>query len=86
MTRAAACPPFTTRPLRAFHVCCWIRQIRLSQTDIIGPGLLKSILCITLFQIINFCLVILTPSSGVVLAIQRVFADFPTAMITSILQ
>ena len=69
----------------AFHVCCWIRQIRLSQTDIIGPGLLKSILCITLFQIINFCLVILTPSSGVALAIQRVFVDFPTDFVTAVL-
>ena len=62
----------------SFHVCAWARQIRLSQTDIIGPGLLKSILCILLFQIINFCLIILTPSSGVMLAIQRVFVDFPS--------
>ena len=54
-----------------FHVCCWAKQIRLSQTDLIGPGLVKSILCITLFQLINFCLVLLTPSSGVILAIQR---------------
>ena len=63
----------------AFHVCCWAKQIRLSQTDIIGPGILKSILCITLFQIVNFCLVALTPSSGVMLAIQRVFVDYPKA-------
>ena len=64
----------------AFHVCCWIKQIRLSQTDIIGPGVVKSILCITLFQVINFCLVALTPSSGVMLAIQRVFVDFPSSV------
>ena len=69
----------------AFHVCCWIKQIRLSQTDIIGPGVVKSILCITLFQIINFCLVALTPSSGVILAIQRVFVDFPTTVISLII-
>lgn len=61
----------------SFHVCTWVKQIRLSQTDIIGPGRLKSILCIILFQIINFCLITLTPSSGVMLAIQRVFVDFP---------
>ena len=69
----------------AFHVCCWAKQIRLSQTDIIGLGVVKSILCITLFQIINFCLVALTPSSGVMLAIQRVFVDFPTMVVTGIL-
>lgn len=69
----------------AFHVCCWIKQIRLHQTDIIGPGVVKSILCIALFQVINFCLVALTPSSGVMLAIQRVFVDFPTTVVTAIL-
>ena len=68
----------------AFHVCCWVKQIRLSQTDIIGPGVVKSILCITLFQIINFCLVALTPSSGVILAIQRVFVDFPQSVFAPI--
>ena len=61
----------------AFHVCCWAKQIRLSQTDIIGPGIVKSILCITLFQIINFCLVALTPSSGVMMSIHRVFVEYP---------
>ena len=69
----------------AFHICCWIRQIRLSQTDIIGPGRLKSILCIALFQIINFCLVVLTPSSGVEKALHRVFVEFPTALKTAVL-
>ena len=68
----------------AFHVCCWVKQIRLSQTDIIGPGVVKSILCITLFQIINFCLVALTPSSGVIRAIQRVFVDFPQSVFAHI--
>jgi hypothetical protein len=61
----------------AFHICCWARQIRLSQTDIIGPGRVKSILCIILFQIISFCLVLSTPSSGVAMAINRVFVEFP---------
>ena len=69
----------------AFHVCCWIKQIRLHQTDIIGPGVVKSLLCIALFQIINFCLIVLTPSSGVMLAIQRVFVDFPTTVVSLIL-
>ena len=61
----------------AFHVCCWVRQTRLYQTDITGPGVVKSLLCIATFHILNFCLVVLTPSSGVVLAIRRVFWDIP---------
>ncbi|MBQ3873253.1 MAG: hypothetical protein II791_05495 [Bacteroidales bacterium] len=69
----------------AFHISCWAKQIRLSQTDLIGPGVVKSILCITLFQIINFCLIVLTPSSGVMLAIQRVFVDFPTTVVSLVL-
>ena len=66
----------------SFHVCAWVKQIRLSQTDIIGPDKVKSVLCIILFQIINFCLIALTPSSGVMLAIQRVFVDFPSKVIS----
>ena len=69
----------------AFHVCCWIRQTRLHQTDIIGPGVVRSLLIIAIFHILNFCLVVLTPSSGVVLAIQRVFWDFPSAFVMSII-
>ena len=68
----------------AFHVCCWVKQTRLHQTDIIGPGVVRSLLIIAIFHILNFCLVVLTPSSGVVLAIQRVFWDFPSAFVTSI--
>ena len=66
----------------SFYACSWAKQIRLSQTDIVGPGKVKSILCIVLFQIINFCLIVLTPSSGVLLAIQRVIVDFPTTVLS----
>lgn len=69
----------------AFHISCWAKQIRLSQTDLIGHGKVKSVLCIVLFQIINFCLVAMTPSSGVMLAIQRVFVDFPMTVVAAIL-
>lgn len=61
----------------AFHLCCWIRQTRLYQTDITGPGVVKSLLCITTFHILNFCLVLQTPTSGVLNAIERVFWIFP---------
>ena len=61
----------------AFHVCCWASQIRLYQSDIQGPGVIKSLLTISFVQIINFCLVLLAPSSGVEIAIKRVFWVFP---------
>ena len=65
----------------AFHVCCWARQIRLHQTDITGPGTFRSILFITFFLVVGLCLVILTPSSGVILALERVFWDFPRELV-----
>ena len=61
----------------AFHVCCWASQIRLYQSDIQGPGVVKSLLTISFVQIINFCLVLLAPSSGVEIAIKRVVWVFP---------
>lgn len=70
----------------AFHICCWVKQTRLHQTDIAGPGIVLSLLIITTFHIVNFCLVILTPSSGVVLAIQRVFGYFPSDFILGLLR
>jgi hypothetical protein len=70
----------------AFHVCCWVRQIRLHQTDITGPGTFRSLLFITLFLVVGLCLVILTPSSGVKLALERVFWDFPRELILMVIR
>ena len=70
----------------AFHVCCWTRQIRLHQTDITGPGTVRSILFITFFLIVGLCLVILTPSSGVQLALNRVLWTFPKELILMLLR
>lgn len=68
----------------AFHVCCWLKQTRLHQTDITGPGTVRSLLFIAFFQTVGLCLVLLTPSSGVQLALQRVFIQFPTDILHSI--
>ena len=70
----------------AFHICCWVKQTRLHQTDITGPGVIISLLTIATVHILNFCLVVLTPSSGVLLAIQRVFWDYPSAFVMSIVR
>lgn len=69
----------------AFHVCCWMKQVRTYQSDIQGPGIIRSLLIIASFQIIGLCIVILTTSSGVVLALQRVCWIFPKEVILSIL-
>ncbi|MCQ2146291.1 MAG: M50 family metallopeptidase [Bacteroidales bacterium] len=61
----------------AFHVCCWVTQTRLSQTDIINPGVVRSLLIITFFQIAVFCLLFMTPTSGVLNALDRVFVEYP---------
>ena len=70
----------------AFNICCWLKQTRLHQTDIIGPGVVRSLLVIAIFHILYFCLVILTPSSGVELAIKRVFWEFPLKFVTELSQ
>ena len=70
----------------AFHVCCWVRQIRLHQTDITGPGTFRSILFVTLFLIVGLCLVILTPTSGVKLALERVFWVFPRELVLMVVR
>ena len=67
-------------------MCCWVKQSRLHQTDISGPGIVLSLLIITTFHIVNFCLIILTPSRGVVLVIQRVFSYFPSDFILGLLR
>ena len=62
-----------------------VKQIRMHQTDITGPGVVRSLLVISIFIILNLCLVLLTPSSGVINAITRVFWEFPSAFVTSVL-
>ena len=69
----------------AFHVCCWVSQTRLYQTDIMGPGVVKSLLTIACVQILNFCLVVLTPSSGVINALSRVFWEFPKEFVLQVM-
>lgn len=69
----------------AFHICCWAGQIRLHQTDITGPGTVRSLLFITFFILVSLSLVMLTPSSGVQLALQRVFWDFPQELVRQFL-
>lgn len=68
----------------AFHVYCWIRQTRLYQSDITGPGKVRSILYITLFQLINFCLVLLLPGKGVLKTLTNTFYAYPEDVITAV--
>jgi hypothetical protein len=65
----------------AFHVSCWIKQTRLHQTDLTGPGIVRSILVVSSIQILFLCLTLMTPSSGVENAFERVFWKFPVNFI-----
>ena len=65
----------------AFHVYCYLRQTRLYQSDITGPGKVRSLLYITLFQLINFCLVLLLPGKGVMKALTNTFYYYPDDVI-----
>ena len=69
----------------AFHVSCWVMQIRLHQTDITGPGKVRSLLVIAIFILLFLCVIVLTPSSGVSKAFSRVFWDFPSEFVLSLL-
>ena len=69
----------------AFHVCCWLKQTRLHQTDIIGPGVIRSLLIIATVHLLIFCLILLTPSSGVKIAIERTFWEFPSSFVMSVI-
>ena len=53
------------------------------QVYIVLSGLYPCPAAVALFQIIGFCLVVLTPTSGVVLAFRRVFVVFPAAVLSS---
>lgn len=68
----------------AFHVSCWVKQIRLHQTDITGPGKVRSLLVISIFIILFLCVIVLTPSSGVCKAFSRVFWNFPSGFVADI--
>lgn len=65
----------------AFHVCCWATQTRLYQTDITGPGVVKSIIAIVDVWVINLCLILLTPTSGVIKAVTRTFWEYPSTFL-----
>ena len=69
----------------AFHICCWLKQTRLHQTDIIGLGVIRSILIIATVHLLIFSLILLTPSSGVLNAIKRTFWEFPSSFVMSVI-
>ncbi|MBQ6577706.1 MAG: M50 family metallopeptidase [Bacteroidales bacterium] len=69
----------------AFHICCWLKQTRLHQTDIIGPGVIRSLLIIATVHLLIFSLILLTPSSGVQNAIERAFWEFPSSFVMSVI-
>lgn len=68
----------------AFHIYCWLRQTRLYQSDITGPGKVRSILYITLFQLINLNIFLLLPGKGVLNTLTKTFYFYPGDVITAV--
>lgn len=68
----------------AFHLLCWVKQTRTWQPDIVGPGVVRSLLVIVFFQIAFLCVVALTSTSGVVLAFERVFWLYPKDIVSGL--
>lgn len=67
----------------AFHVHSFIKQTRYTQSDIKGCGLALSTTFITFVHLCVLSLIAAIPRSGVLLAIYRVFYEYPADILTS---
>ncbi|MCQ2136327.1 MAG: hypothetical protein MJY67_05365 [Bacteroidales bacterium] len=69
----------------AFHVCCWAKQTRLSQSDITGPGKVRSMIFILFYWILTLCMFLQTSTSGIDWTFSRVFWGYPKDFINSVI-
>ena len=66
----------------AFHVHSFIRYTRYTQSDIEGVGLARSTAFISFMHCAVLALILSMPRSGMKLAIQRVFWEYPVQLLT----
>ena len=66
----------------AFHVHSFIRYTRYTQSDIEGAGLARSTAFISFMHCAVLALILSMPKSGMKLAIQRVFWEYPIQLLT----
>ena len=67
----------------AFHLHSFIKQTRLTQSDIENCGPAKSIAFISFVNLAVLSLIMATPKGGVLNAIIRVFGMYPKAILTN---
>jgi hypothetical protein len=66
----------------AFHIHAFIKQTRLSQSDIENCGVAKSVAFLAFTHLAVASLILATPKGGVLKAIGRVFWEYPYHIIT----
>ena len=66
----------------AFHIHAFIKQTRLSQSDIENCGVAKSVAFLAFTHLAVASLILATPKGGVLKAIIRVFWEYPMQIIT----
>lgn len=65
----------------AFHIHAFIKQTRLSQSDIENCGIARSVAFISFTHLTVMSLILATPKGGVLKAIGRVFWEYPCDII-----
>ena len=67
----------------AFHIHAFIKQTRLSQSDIENCGVAKSVAFLAFTHLVVASLILATPKGGVLKAIIRVFWEYPMQILTN---
>jgi hypothetical protein len=65
----------------AFHIHSYIKQTRLSQSDIANSGVALSVAIISFVHLAVLSLILATPKGGVLKAIGRVYCEYPLQII-----
>ena len=66
----------------AFHIHSYIKQTRLSQSDIANSGVALSVAIISFVHLAVLSLILATPKGGVLKAIGRVYCEYPLQIIS----
>ena len=61
----------------AYHIHTYIKQTHFEQTDILGCGIIRSILFISATHLAVASLILATPKGGVANALSRIFWEYP---------
>jgi hypothetical protein len=69
----------------AFHIHAFIKQTRLTQSDIKSSGRVRAVAFISFTHLAVLSLILATPKGGVLKAIGRVFWEYPWQIITELI-